>query len=99
MNRLFPYLLLSIMLLSAACEVIVHACNHFCEVTELATESNEEKGKEESENTKEVFAWREHFENQSAITHELGARQSTQFIVHSAFNEIALSLPELPPEI
>lgn len=87
------------MLLSAACEVIVHTCNQLCELTELSNESNEEKGKEENENTKEVLAWREHFDNHSAITHELGARQSTQFIVHSAFNEIALSLPELPPEI
>jgi hypothetical protein len=87
------------MLLSAACEVLVHTCGSVCELTELASEGGEEKGKEENENSKEVFAWRQLLESHTALAEDLGHRHMTQFIVNSEFNEISIALPELPPEL
>ena len=84
------------MLLSAACEVIVHTCDQLCEITELANESNEEKGKEEE--TKELFSSHLSQEFLSAASAEFSQRQDTRFQVNSVFNDIPISFPDLPPE-
>lgn len=99
MRRLFPIFLLSIMLLTTACEVIVHTCFHACEWSELAGEGNEDKSKEEETEPKDIYAIHQQSASHSSISAGLTQRQRIQFNISSVIGPVHVSLPELPPEL
>jgi|GEM_PF-2774088 len=81
------------------CDVIEQAKGDLYELTELVNETSEEKGKEESENSKEVYAFKTDSNDLDASCTDFNDRQTTIFLSHSEFSDIEIALPDLPPEL